>query len=457
MRPISTALVVIILSSGSIFGQTDSRAVVEAGAGSPEIIHLQVPVGAPLPVVLDQEVRIRNTGQPIHGKIAEPVFAFDKLVVPAGSEVTGSVTRIAGVSALKRTMAALDSNFSPTRDIEIVFDQLILPGGRRVPLRTQVAPASQGVLQFATAPEPKSEGKGKKQNAAVKLATEKVDEKKQEINQEWETAKKQVAAPGKLHRLKRMAIAELPIHPQYIDAGTRFNAELLDALDFGTEESQPEKLRLVGTAPAAGSVVHALLKTPLNSSSTPRGADVDAVMTVPLLTDNQLILPEGTMLKGSVQQVRPARRLHRNGNLRIIFHEVVPPNLVERKVEASLEGVEAKSDQNLSLDSEGGAKATTPKTRYLTTGISLGIAAFSSEDLLNRTLDGASGYHLIGLAVSALSRSRAFAIGFGVYGAGMSVFKHFLSRGQEVVYPKDTVMAIGFGSRVPGSAKSPVQ
>ncbi len=260
-----------------------------------------------------------------------------------------------------------------------------------------------------------------------------------------------------MHRLKRMAIAEMPIHPQYIDAGTRFNAELLDALDFGTEDLQPEKLRMVGTAPAAGSVVHALLKTPLSSESSPRGAEVEAVMTVPLFTDNRLILPEGTLLKGSVQQVQPARRLHRNGNLRIIFHEVVPPNSVERKVEASLEGVEAKSDENLSLDSEGGAKATTPKTRYLTTGISIGVAAFSSEDLLNRTLDGASGYHLIGLAVAALSRSRALAIGFGVYGAGMSVYNHFLSRGHEVVYPKDTPMAIGFGSRVPGPAKSPTQ
>ncbi len=149
--------------------------------------------------------------------------------------------------------------------------------------------------------------------------------------------------------------------------------------------------------------------------------------------------------------------MHRNGNLRIIFHEVVPPNSVERKVEASLEGVEAKNDENLSLDSEGGAKATTPKTRYLTTGVSIGIAAFSSDDMLNRTLDGASGYHLIGLAVSALSRSRPFAIGIGVYGAGMSVFNHFLSRGQEVVYPRDTAMAIGFGSRDSGSAKSPTQ
>jgi hypothetical protein len=178
-------------------------------------------------------------------------------------------------------------------------------------------------------------------------------------------------------------------------------------------------------------------------------------MTEPLLAEGQLILPEGTIVMGTVLQVRPARRLHRNGQLRIVFHEIVPPNSAEQKVEGGLEGVGARSDQNLSLDSEGGAQSTTSKTRYLTTGISVGIAAFSSDDLLNRTLDGASGYNVIGLVTGALSRSRAFAIAFGAYGAGMSIYSHFLSRGQDVVYPKDAAMAIGFGSRVTGAAKGP--
>src|SRR4029077_1086503 len=121
-------------------------------------------------------------GQSIHGKIAEPVYAFDKLVVPAGSEVTGSVTRIAGVPAMKRTMAALDANFSTTRDVEINFDQLVLPDGRRVPLHTQVSPASQGVLQFATATETKNQSKENKDNAAKKLAAGKASETKKEIS-----------------------------------------------------------------------------------------------------------------------------------------------------------------------------------------------------------------------------------------------------------------------------------
>jgi hypothetical protein len=470
MRPIPSAVALIFLSAGLIFGQADSPAVSEPGAGSPGAIPLEVPVGTPLPVVLDKEVRIQKAGQPIHGKIAEPVYAFDKLVVPAGSEVTGSVTRISGVSGLKRTFAALDANFSPSRDVEITFDQLVLPGGRRVPLHTQVSPASQGVLQFATASEAKNQNKESKENAAVKLASTRVSETKQEINREWETAKEQVAAPGKMHRLKRLVIAELPYHPQYFDAGTRFNAELLDPLNFGSEELTPEKVHMVGTTPAAGSIIHALLKTPLSSASVQKGEAVEAVMTEPLFTNSQLVLPEGTLLKGSVLQVQPARRLHRNGQLRIVFHQIVPPNSVEQNVEASLEGVEVKDDENLSLDSEGGAQATTPNTRYLTTGLSLALAAFSflpdsdagsmgqsALEVGGRAANGASGFRVIGFVTGALVRSRPLASAFGVYGASMSIYDHFLSRGHDVVYPKDTAMAIGFGSRVTGAPKAAPQ
>ena len=195
MRPILSAIVLIFLSAGLIFGQADNPDVSETGAGSPGTIPLEVPAGTPLPVVLDKEVRIQKAGQPIHGKIAEPVYAFDKLVVPAGSEVTGSVTRISGVSALKRTIAALDANFSPSRDVEITFDQLVLPDGRRVPLHTQVSPASQGVLQFATATDAKNQNKGGKQNGAKNLQPARPARQKRKSAGNGKTAKEQVTAP----------------------------------------------------------------------------------------------------------------------------------------------------------------------------------------------------------------------------------------------------------------------
>lgn len=446
MRVVPCVFLQLFLCAGMVSAQPPGRE--NDGDGPAVKITLEVPAATPLRVVLEKEVRIRKAGQPIQAKIAEPVYAYDQLVVPAGSEVGGRITRISGVTAAKRTKAALDANFSPTRDVEITFDELRLPGGKRLPIRTEVSPGSEGVLKFAIPADIKNPPAQKKRNAATDLVSKKVSEKKQEVSQEWEMAKGQIKAPGKIHRLERLAVGRLPFHPQYLDAGTRFNAELLDTMDFGSEELQAEKIRMVGTIPADGSVVHALLKTPLNSATSPQGEAVEAVTTEPLIADDHLILPAGTILRGSVLQVQPARNLHRNGQLRIVFHAIDPPNSAEQHLEASLEGVEVKDDQNLTLDSEGGAQATSPKTRYLSVAVSLTVAGFSSDDLLNRTLDGGSAYSLIGLAVGAASRSQPFAIACGVFGASRSVYKNFLSRGHDVIYPRDTAMAIGFGSRV---------
>jgi len=54
-----------------------------APAPTNETITLTVPKGAAVvQVVLDKEVRIQKVGQAVHGRVAEPVYAFDKLVVP---------------------------------------------------------------------------------------------------------------------------------------------------------------------------------------------------------------------------------------------------------------------------------------------------------------------------------------------------------------------------------------
>jgi hypothetical protein len=41
----------------------------------------------------------------------------------------------------------------------------------------------------------------------------------------------------------------------------------------------------------------------------------------------------------------------------------------------------------------------------------------------------------------------------GAYGAGMSVYSHFIARGTEVVFPKNTAMAVGVGTRKEGATE----
>jgi len=84
-------------------------------------------------VVLDEEVRVRHVGQAVRGKTTELVYAFDKLLVPTGTEVLGRIGQIDGLSNKDRTLAALNADFSPTKKITIEFDELVLADGRRLP------------------------------------------------------------------------------------------------------------------------------------------------------------------------------------------------------------------------------------------------------------------------------------------------------------------------------------
>lgn len=430
----------------------------QSAEAPPVTVAMSVPSGTPIKVALDSEVRIRTVGQPIHGKTTEPVYAFDKLLIPVGTSVNGKVSAIDDVSKKTRTLQAMDGDFSPDRGVHVQFDELILADGRHLPLRTIASPSPSGVLRFVPARE-----KPGATNPVHEAASKKVGAVRQQIRQSWADLLKQIHEPGKVHRLKRLAVAQLPVHPQYIDLGTSFNANLQQPLDFGTESVQPELLTSIGAPPPTGSVVHARLVTPLNSSTSKKGAVVEALITEPLVASHHLILPEGSIIRGSVMQVQPARRLARNGQLRILFREVAPPDGIAQKVQTSLEGVAVGKNEHLKLDAEGGAQVTTPRTRYLTTGIQIMLAAASAAPDGDRNLhgssgggggdfggsaaNGASGFRFVGMIIGVAARSSVVATGFGAYGAASSIYYKFLARGRDVVYPKDMAMVIGLGKR----------
>jgi hypothetical protein len=419
----------------------------------PSTIPLTVPKGTPMQVALDKEIRIQKVGQALAAHTVEPIYAFDKLMIPVGTPVSGEITRIEPVSTRKRTLAALDADFTPPHVIDVTFTELILADGKHVAIHTVVAPGSGRVIRFLTA----ADAKGRK--GVKDAASEKVKEAKEEAKREWDAAMQQVQQPGKFHKAERYVVAQLPIHPHYIDAGTIYFAELQEPLDFGVEPLTPEMAASLGAAPPPGSFVRTLLITPLNSASTPKGAPVEAILSQPLFDGKRLILPQGCRLRGSVVQVQPARYMSRNGQLRMVFHELLPPQgaggeLVAQKVEANLEGMQAAAADNVTLDAEGGAQAGSPKSRYLLTTISIGLAAVSAGvggdtlgDTTERAAGGAGGYKLIGIILGATVHSQPFGMAMGVFGASKSVYVHFIARGREVVFPKNTAMQIGIGTR----------
>lgn len=441
-----------------------SAGKLEPASSSPSVhaplqsVALSVPKGTPFQVALDQEIRVKKVGQPIHGRIVEPVYAFDHIVVPIGSEVTGQVTSIGKISRWKRTAAALDADLTPERQVELNFDQLVLADGRHFQLESRVTPGSGQVIRFVAAAEGKAKKKGLKD-----AASDKTKQAKAQARQQWDTAMKQLKTPGRMLRLKRYIEAQLPVHPQYIPVGTVYFAELTVPLDFGTELMTPQMAASIGGPLPPGSIVHARLITPLTSATARKGDVVEAVISQPLVDgQHNLILPQGSRLEGAVRQVQPARRMKKNGQLRIAFQQLTPPDGVAEKIEATLAAVESSKAANLKLDSEGGAEATTPKTRYLATAMSITLAAASSPggdtDVDNgiahikantgaQVAGGVSGFKVVGMVLGLAVRSRALGYTMGAYGAGMSIYSHFIARGNEVVFPKNTAMDIEVATR----------
>ena len=412
----------------------------EGNTPTQHTVALSVPAGTALQVALNGEVRVKSVGQPIQGHLMQPVYAFDQLVLPLGTRILGHIAKIGSPGGKQLTLSILNADFTPPRPIQVSFDQIVLADGRQLPLYAEVVPGSGQVIRLVDS------GSTHSSNGVKTALSAKVDEAKQE----WHQAMQQIEQPDKLHRALRLGMEQLPVRPQYIDAGTLYFVELQEPLDFGSETVKEQALQSVGTPPPPGSLVRASLVTPLDSGTTLHGATVQAVVSRPLFDGDRLILPQGTLLNGSVLQVRPAGHLKRNGKLRIDFHELVLPSGAVFREDTTIESIQAgQSDR---LDTEGAAKATNPKSRYVNTGIAVSLAIVGSggkRDVgtAGPAAGGAVAFRLVGIIIGLAVRSHSLAILMSAYGGTRSIYVNFFGRGRNIAFPKYTTMDIGFGGR----------
>ena len=429
-------------------------------------IVLKLPEGTPLRVAIDQRARISQVGEMVKGHVVETVYAFDEPVIPEGSVVTGRVTQIVAIPKWQRAQAYANGNFSPFHDYQVTFDHLTLPDGRELAIDTSVAPGTADVVHLVSKPpKDKDEEKEHRSSAAraVDAAKQQVKAGVQEANDSAHQAADEIREPGRMHRLKQFLISQSPYRRQYIEVGTRFSASLNQGLDFGSDSHSEEQLASLGTLPLADTVLHARLVLELSSARATRGTPVVAELTEPVYSsDHHLLMPSGCRLIGQVVEARPARLLHRNGELRVIFEHIEMPGGNLQEVQGTLDGIEVSRAAHLKLDEEGGAHATDNKARYLSTGFALLMTAAvahadidhqsgqdSGGDAVVRAGAGASGFGWAGTVIALAAKSNVVSLAFSAYGATASIYTNFLSRGREVVLPKDAPLEIGLGIRHP--------
>jgi hypothetical protein len=57
-------------------------------------IQLVVEVGRALRVALDHRISVKRIGQPVTGRLVDAVYAYDRVVLPAGTVVKGHVAKV---------------------------------------------------------------------------------------------------------------------------------------------------------------------------------------------------------------------------------------------------------------------------------------------------------------------------------------------------------------------------
>jgi hypothetical protein len=406
-----------------------------------ESIDLVVAAGRPVRVALDERVRVKRVGQAVTATVVEPVYAYDRIVVPAGAKVLGRIEALERVSTGTRLKSALAVNFSPPRRVVLQFDRLVLEDGREVALSTKVGPGTANVvLQTAGGSEdPTLVGRGR-----------------EEVARKAKQVASIVRTRGKMQRLKQAVVAALPFHPQYLPQGIVYDAELMAPLEFGAAIARPRAP--ADAVPPPESILNARLITTVDSAESARGTPVEAVLTQPLFSaEDELILPEGTTLSGEVTFAKAARRLRRNGQLRFLFASMRPPEAGPESLRASLYSAEASRNARLAIDDEGGATITNPGTRFVGPVVAAAAvgASFLQEPVtepgvpepgvlpgameptsLGTAAAGFSGLGLLGLGLSQLSRN--VAVGLGFVGLARSLYVSFLGKGRDVAFPAGT-------------------
>src|SRR5260370_15758555 len=102
-------------------GQQPANPAAEAPGSTlaPVRMPIRVPAGTPIKVALDSEVRVKTVGQAIHAKTIDAVYGWDKLLIPAGTEANGKIVAIDGVPKKVRTLAAINADLSPPRNVQV--------------------------------------------------------------------------------------------------------------------------------------------------------------------------------------------------------------------------------------------------------------------------------------------------------------------------------------------------
>jgi hypothetical protein len=376
-------------------------------------------------------------GEPLQGYLLYPVYAENRLVIPAGSVLRGKVVKL-NADRSHRIHSRLWGDFTPFHIPVVQFDQLVLPDGSVQPVVGENATDGAPVIHLS----------------AVPSAT-----RRSFLAQQLYRAKQQVkdtvalvTAPGRGDRLVQAIYRQLPYHPERIESGTAWTVSLEQPLSLSPDSFADE----VGPGPSKGFLsqrvdapalhersqqLHAYLQETISSAKEKPGDTFVAVVAEPLFgAGHTLEVPQGSQLVGTITQAKPARWFGRSGKLRFSFREVKLPDGPSQRVDGTLTGADASKSSDLQLDAEGGVQQKSRKGAAVPLVLTFlaGRALDQDGSLAGNSAVASNGFGMVGRVVGIVASSRNLSAGLGFYAAALSFYERWVARGHDVVFRKDT-------------------
>jgi hypothetical protein len=233
----------------------------------------------------------------------------------------------------------------------------------------------------------------------------------------------------------------MPYHPQYIDEGTQFEMALTKDLHLPVDSPlRPVNLNAQNT-PEHIISVHSRLQTDLDSAHAKAGDPVEAVVTQPVFdAQNQLIIPQNSILHGTVRRALPSRRWGRNGTLQFSFNEVSLPSGLRTGVQATPMAIESSPDTKVEVDQEGGVARQTNRSiaAPLVMGLLSASALGDDDGGLGKTAVSSNGFALLGRLTAIGIGSRYVGGSIGALGTGRTIYERWLAHGKDTHFGNNT-------------------
>jgi hypothetical protein len=461
---------ILAISSLLLLLAPQMRSQLTSGPDTKVPVHLKVETGTPLRLYITHRVSYR-LGEAVEARSIQPVWAFDRIVIPAGTTLHGRVVTLTPVPKMVRAQAIVAGNFTPLKRAEVSFTSLTLPNGRTMPVQTEES-SGLGTIYVEPRPPKKSTKQQSSSGKSNQVRQFLIHEAEKQATARSYGLYGVVRGPNKREWVEDFLLSKLPYHPQWYRSRTRFDAVLMAPLDFGIEQLDSDEFAPPGTPARPDAIAQMTLLTTISSLDAHVGDSMQGVLSEPLFTpQHKILLPQGTQLTGRITLARRARMFHRGGKLRFTFDEIENPvsklfsdtsraEYRERpqQTHAQLAAMEAQP-KPVKVDSEGTATATESKTRFLRPAVAALVAVKTLDEdagkqtasggananMGGRTLGGFSGFGIFGI-IAARQGPPAVAQALGFYGLAWSVYSTVISRGNDVTFQKNAAVAIRFGN-----------